>query len=1526
MRANKLGLQLELLGVVSLHCDFSTILYTKSRNTTSTDRRAAFQTLRPPGVLLERIGMRLRRMNLAVFNIAAVTACFCGSLSATITNAADPKRDADLVSTRIATFETATGERYFAASIQPGADKALLKQLASQPATVSIIVDTSASQVGDYRNDQLAAFEGVIAGLRTGDRVQIFASDVSTVPMSGVIDAKDADAIRATVVKLRRRLPLGNTNLGAAIDSARAILVSQPEKQTRSIVYIGDGLSIETAGNQARIKLLVDAMRADHISFHSIAIGPSKNIEMLATLANQTGGDVLLVVDSQKNEAITLGTQIGKAAILSPIWVTSVSLPEGFATVQAKRFPPLRLDRDSVLIGTASDKVKGTLGIVGEAAGDVVSLHADVVVEPALPDFAFLPGMVSAARDNDGLMLPTAGSALLREAARVLAVRSEELARASSMALQQGNRRGAQAVAELALEADPTNTDAQAVKKISAGGYRLVAQNQEDPFGNLFGEAPADAPAAADAGAAPMADGGFPAEDPAPANDAFGDFAEPAPGTPVAPAVPVAPAAAAPPVAAPPAAAAPAARPSMLDSDTFGGAGFAPGDDNLLEQPSGLLDDVVQERSEDAGRLRAEVRAQLRGARRLLEVNPVGVASGLKGLLNKVETQPGVDPQIRQELQGQVKSAIQTASRMEAVFIDAQASVSQRTAAATQTEQLLQETFRREERLKTLSNQMNALIDEGRIDEADHDISLAIAELGGTELAGTSVIGNHAILETQMLNNYVKGIHLILLRERNYLDAMALVEKSNIPFVDEPPIMYPDAEQWQRLSRRRLERYGSIELTGDNEVERRINAALGDETTQNFVEETLENAVRLISETHQIPIIVDKKALEEIGLTSDSPVSISLANVSLRSFLRLMLKELDLTYMIKDEVMQITTQDAAEANLVRKVYPVGDLVVPVINLGGGGGMGGGQGGGQGGGMGGGQGGGGGGQGGGGFGGGGGGGQFAVPEEVTISDKSTTSGVKAPFATKAPVQAATLSKATASKALTTAATKSSASAEPIRLTVPASQTPADAWFAYFESLKLTGVDAIAAHDARVRATVSYFNTKALGADNAGKEDESRAAFATVRDLLAGAIATGNVQPWMYKAYAISLQATRADKQEIERAYLSAVDFADNPDEILHVASQLEHVGCDQAALRLCRNVTELEPYRREAFVMGMRLAEKVDDIELIQWACRGILGQAWDTKHEKVESEARLLARVTHARLIERGETKAAEAFLADLQRDTSHDLVVRVTWTGDADIDIAVEEPSGTICSLEDPNSAGGGTFLGDKFPGLELSKDDGFVSETYVCPHGFTGVYRILIRRVWGNVATGKVTVDVLSDIGRKSQRYVRQEVELTEKDALVSVNVQEGSRKTPVGEAQLAHLANVQHDAQRQILGQFAGGINGPAGQQFLSDLSKIGATLNGSSGIGGNQLGFGIRPAVGYRPQITVLPEGATMTTLAIISADRRYVRISPAPFFSQIGDVNTFNFVTGSGGTTGGGGGAAGGGGGGIGGAGGGGGVL
>ncbi|MFO0927922.1 MAG: hypothetical protein U0736_12920 [Gemmataceae bacterium] len=55
--------------------------------------------------------------------------------------------------------------------------------------------------------------------------------------------------------------------------------------------------------------------------------------------------------------------------------------------------------------------------------------------------------------------------------------------------------------------------------------------------------------------------------------------------------------------------------------------------------------------------------------------------------------------------------------------------------------------------------------------------------------------------------------------------------------------------------------------------------------------------------------------------------------VSLKSALNLILHQVRLTYVIKDEVLQITTEEHARGKLVAVTYPVADLVILVENFG-----------------------------------------------------------------------------------------------------------------------------------------------------------------------------------------------------------------------------------------------------------------------------------------------------------------------------------------------------------------------------------------------------------------------------------------------------------------------------------------------------------------------------------------------------------------------------------------------------------------
>jgi hypothetical protein len=74
---------------------------------------------------------------------------------------------------------------------------------------------------------------------------------------------------------------------------------------------------------------------------------------------------------------------------------------------------------------------------------------------------------------------------------------------------------------------------------------------------------------------------------------------------------------------------------------------------------------------------------------------------------------------------------------------------------------------------------------------------------------------------------------------------------------------------------------------------------------------------------------LDKKALEEIGLALDAPITAEISQIPLRDALDLVLHELDLTWTVKSGVLLITTPDREGMHLVARCYPIADLVTTV---------------------------------------------------------------------------------------------------------------------------------------------------------------------------------------------------------------------------------------------------------------------------------------------------------------------------------------------------------------------------------------------------------------------------------------------------------------------------------------------------------------------------------------------------------------------------------------------------------------------
>ena len=110
------------------------------------------------------------------------------------------------------------------------------------------------------------------------------------------------------------------------------------------------------------------------------------------------------------------------------------------------------------------------------------------------------------------------------------------------------------------------------------------------------------------------------------------------------------------------------------------------------------------------------------------------------------------------------------------------------------------------------------------------------------------------------------------------------------------------------------------------QVDAQIEAALRVHTTFEFTETPLQDVIDAVAEMHQINILIDHRALDDVGMATDVPVTFTLSDVSLHSGLSLLLRPLDLTWAIRDEVLLITTSKEAERMLIPLVYEVGDLV------------------------------------------------------------------------------------------------------------------------------------------------------------------------------------------------------------------------------------------------------------------------------------------------------------------------------------------------------------------------------------------------------------------------------------------------------------------------------------------------------------------------------------------------------------------------------------------------------------------------
>lgn len=101
---------------------------------------------------------------------------------------------------------------------------------------------------------------------------------------------------------------------------------------------------------------------------------------------------------------------------------------------------------------------------------------------------------------------------------------------------------------------------------------------------------------------------------------------------------------------------------------------------------------------------------------------------------------------------------------------------------------------------------------------------------------------------------------------------------------------------------------------------KKIEQALAQTADASFFDETLELVLQTFAEKWDVPVRIDLRALDNIGLTADMPVTISIENISWDSLFSMILRDLDLTITIENEVLEITTIEAAEQRPLTRIY------------------------------------------------------------------------------------------------------------------------------------------------------------------------------------------------------------------------------------------------------------------------------------------------------------------------------------------------------------------------------------------------------------------------------------------------------------------------------------------------------------------------------------------------------------------------------------------------------------------------------
>ncbi|HEV3204200.1 MAG TPA: hypothetical protein VGY77_07450, partial [Gemmataceae bacterium] len=364
-------------------------------------------------------------------------------------------------------------------------------------------------------------------------------------------------------------------------------------------------------------------------------------------------------------------------------------------------------------------------------------------------------------------------------------------------------------------------------------------------------------------------------------------------------------------------------------------------------------------------------------------------------------------------------------------------------------------------------------------------------------------------------------------------------------------------------------------------------------------------------------------------------------------------------------------------------------------------------------------------------------------------------------------------------------------------------------------------------------------------------------------------------------------------EIEQAQLSVIDIMPQDTRGYLAASRaMKEAGKLDRAVAFCKQAALLDPNSPFPYADAMVCAEISKDTKTMEWAAGNILARDWPDDNLDLHNKASQKLNALGTILQSDHRPQDAERMARAVSNQRQRDIVVELSWNGEADLDLEMKEPIGTVCSFQQRQTPGGGILVGDSL--LSRSR------ETYTAAKAFAGDYEIIVRRIWGQPLGSKATLKITLHQGTPKET-VRQETFVFDRTHSTKVVLSDGRRTS------VAHVSpqGTQRPKTQTVKTQTSGDIYNKLRAIADPEITPVNTGMRG----GMASSGIPVEPRMPTweipkgmpREQITLEtraasnPNNMDLATQAVVLPDKQGIGLKVTPIFQTASRTQSSPYV-------------------------------